>query len=166
MDECLSLTHLLPHRPEREIASTISSLCPVARLPVSIVKVTGVCVCVCVCKTEKERGVPPPCSLLGTQDHDKRLRHKHTWSEMVWKEADDWIMAKDMFCSQVAIWNEESGFHLHNTEELLTAAVKYLFMLLLLLLLFQPLWEADRSTKTLEQFLGFQNWSHLLWHNE
>lgn len=82
---------------------------------------------------------------------------------MVWKEADDWIMAKDMFCSQVAIWNEESGFHLHNIEELLTAAVKYLFMLLLL---FQPLWEADRSTKTLEQFLGFQNWSHLLWHNE
>lgn len=162
----MSFTDTLTPTPTREGNSLyyfLSVSSTVAWLPVSIVKVTGVCVCVCVCKTEKERGVPPPCSLLGTQDHDKRLRHKHTWSEMVWKEADDWIMAKDMFCSQVAIWNEESGFHLHNTEELLTAAVKYLFMLLLL---FQPLWEADRSTKTLEQFLGFQNWSHLLWHNE
>ncbi len=65
---------------DRETASTVSPTClyTVAKLPVSIVRATVLCVCVCVCVQDTERkGCAPVSTLLGTLDLDNNHRDMH-----------------------------------------------------------------------------------------
>lgn len=94
---CVSLTdiHLLSHMytPTREgngLYSFLSDsiqylyfLFPLWELPDCVC----VCMCarVCVCTQDRERGVPPLCSIRNIRPCQQSQRHKHIFSHIVWK---------------------------------------------------------------------------------
>lgn len=69
-------THTHKHRRGKQPLQFALCVSAVARLPVSIVRATGLCVCACV--QDREKGVCPPSVLYGEHKNLITITETHT----------------------------------------------------------------------------------------